>query len=137
MGEQRDLSGVVRAGRGLAVDRMSDPAVMKKLEALAGFPLVPGTLNVGLAGPVRRGPSWRYLPAAEIATDWEAQTGQAGYFLASVLVAERYLGLAFQAVEPQGRGYPLDQIELFSEARLRLELELEDGDDVQIRLNTD
>ena len=115
---------------------MSDPAVMKKLEELAGFPVVPGTLNRGLPGPLRRGPSWRFLPAVEIAPDWEARTGQSGYFLATVLIAGRFRGLAFQALEP-GEQYPPAQIELFAEAHLRLELDLEDGDAIEVHLNAD
>ena len=64
--------------------------------------------RTGAGGRVRRerGPSWRLMPAGEITPDWEERTGQAGYFLASVTVAGRYRGLAFQAVEPGGRRYP-------------------------------
>jgi hypothetical protein len=40
--------------------------------------------------------------------------GQLGY-LAPVIVAGRDRGLAFQAVEAEGRGYPPNQIELFCE----------------------
>src|SRR5262245_56979297 len=105
MPEQSNLSGMVRAGRGLATGRMADPVVMKKLEELSGFRLVPGTLNIRLPGPLARGSSWRYLPAAKIAPDWESRTGQSGYFLAAVTVAKRYRALAFQAVEPADRGY--------------------------------
>jgi len=133
--EQRDLSGIVQAGRGLGAGLMADPVVMEKLQALTGFPVVPGTLNVRLPGPLERGPSWRYLPADEIASDWEARTGQEGYFLARVTVAGRFRGLAFQAVEPRDRGYPPDQIELFCEAHLRAELGLDDGDPIAVRLN--
>jgi CTP-dependent riboflavin kinase len=95
---------------------------------------VPGTLNVRLPQPLERGPSWRYLAADEITSDWEARTGQSGYFLALVAVAGRYRGLAFQAVEPGVRGYPRDQIELFCEAHLRTELGLGDGDRIAVWL---
>jgi hypothetical protein len=91
---------------------MAERAVTERLEELAGFSIVPGTLNVRLPRPLERSPSWRYVPAAEIRPDWEARTGQAGYFLAAVTVAGRYRGLAFQAVEPGEPGYPPDQIEL-------------------------
>jgi CTP-dependent riboflavin kinase len=110
---------------------------MQRLEELAGFPVVPGTLNVRLPQRLERGPRWRYVAAAEITPDWEARTGQAGYFLAPVLVAARYRGLAFQAVEPEGRGYPPDQIELFCEAHLRRELGLGDGDRIAVLLTAD
>jgi CTP-dependent riboflavin kinase len=135
MPAQRDLSGIVQPGRGLGAGLMADRVVMEKLQELSGFPVVPGTLNVRLPGPLERGPSWRYMPAAEITPDWEARTGQAGYFLAPVTVAGRYRGLAFQAVEPGERGYPPDQIELFCEANLRAELGLEDGDLIAVWLN--
>jgi len=135
MPQQSDLSGVVQTGRGLGAGRMSDPTVMQKLEDLAGLTVVPGTLNVRLPGPLGRGQSWRYLPAVEIAPDWEERTGQSGYFLARVLIADRYRGLAFQAVEPGGHGYPPDQIELFCEVQLRLALGLHDGDVIDVRLS--
>jgi hypothetical protein len=108
MPEHRDLSGIVHSGRRLGAGLMAERVVMEKLQELSGFPVVPGTLNVRLPGPLQRGPSWRYMPAVEITLDWEARTGQAGYFLAPVTVAGRYRGLAFQAVEPGERGYPPD-----------------------------
>ena len=135
MPEQRDLSGIVQSGRGLGAGLMAARVVMEKLQELSGFSVVPGTLNVRLPGPLERGPSWRYMPAGEITPNWEERTGQAGYFLASVTVAARYRGLAFQAVEPGGRGYPPDQIELFCEAHLRAELGLDDGDLIAVCLN--
>jgi len=124
----------VQPGRGLGTGLMADRIVMEKLQELAGFPVVPGTLNVRLPGSLERGPGWRYVSAAEITPDWEARTGQTGYFLARVTVARRYRGLAFQAVEAGERGYPRDQIELFCEAHLRTGLGLEDGDLIDVRL---
>jgi CTP-dependent riboflavin kinase len=135
MRDQRDLSGIVQPGRGLGAGLMADHVVMEKLQELCGVAVVPGTLNVRLPGPLERGPSWRYLPAMEITPEWEARTGQAGYFLAPVTVAGHYRGLAFQAVEPGARGYPPDQIELFCEAHLRTELGLDDGDLIAVWLN--
>jgi CTP-dependent riboflavin kinase len=110
---------------------MEDRAVMARLQELAGFTIVPGTLNVRLPQPLERGSSWRYVAAAEISPDWEARSGQAGYFLAPVMIAERYRGLAFQAGEP-GDGYPADLVELFSEVHLRGALGLSDGDRVAV-----
>jgi len=130
-----DLSGVVQPGRGLGTRLMDDRAVTEKLEELAGFPVVPGTLNVRLRGPLERGAGWFYVAAADVAPDWEARSGQTGYFLARVTVADRFRGLAFQAVEPGGLGYPPDQIEVFCEVRLREALELGDGDPIAIRLD--
>jgi CTP-dependent riboflavin kinase len=136
MPEQRDLSGTVRPGRGLGAGRMADRVVVEKLEELAGFPVVAGTLNVRLPRPLERGSSWRYLAADEIMSDWEARTGQSGYFLAPVTVAGSYRGLAFQAFEPPEHGYPSDQIELFCEAHLRTELGLGDGDPIEVSLSS-
>ena len=124
----------MQAGRGLGAGLLADRAVMAKLEQVSGFPIVPGTLNVRLPGPLERGPSWQYLPAADVAPDWEARTGQSGYFLARATVAGRYRGLAFQAVEPGERGYPPDLIELFCEVHLRTELGVDDGDVIDVRL---
>ena len=84
-----------------------------------------------------RDESWRYVAATDVAPDWEARTGQSGYFIAPVTIAGRYRGLAFQAVEPEGMGYPADQIELFSEAHLRSELGLDDGAAIEIEITRD
>src|SRR5215831_10995993 len=130
MREHHDLSGIVQPGRGLGAALMADRVVMEKLEELSGFPVVSGTLNVRLPQSLERGPSWRYVAAAEIAPDWEARTGQSGYFIAPVTIAGRLRGLAFQAVE---LGYPPDQIELFCEAHLRTTLGLGDGDPIALR----
>jgi CTP-dependent riboflavin kinase len=132
--DRTELNGVVQPGRGLGAGLTADPAVMRRLQELAGFPLVPGTLNVRLPRPLVRDSSWRYLAASEIAPDWEARTGQTGYYLAPVIIAGSYRGLAFQAVEPDGPGYPPDQVELFSEAHLRTALGLSDGDPIDVRV---
>lgn len=137
MVSQRDLSGVVRAGRGLGAPLMADPIVLERLQQLAGIRLVPGTLNVQLPRALERDESWRYVAATHVAPDWEARTGQSGYFIASVTIAGRYRGLAFQAVEPEGPGYPADQIELFSDVHLRSELGLHDGDAIEIAIARD
>jgi CTP-dependent riboflavin kinase len=132
MASTSDLSGVVQAGRGLGSPLMAQRGVMQRLQAIAGFPIVPGTLNVRLPGPLEPGPAWRYIPAEEVAPDWEARTGQSGYFVLDVVIANRFRGLAFQAVEPGGPGYPTDQIELFSEVNLRSVLGLTDGDPIVV-----
>jgi CTP-dependent riboflavin kinase len=111
---------------------MAEGAVLQRLETIAGFRLVPGTLNLRLPGPLERGLEWRYVAATEVGPDWTARTGQAGYFVVEVVIADRFRGLAFQAVEPDGPGYPSDQIELFSEVHLRSELGLDDGDPLAV-----
>jgi hypothetical protein len=78
MPEHRDLSGIVQPGRGLAVSRMADREVMQKVQELAGFPVVPGTLNVRLPAPLDGGPSWRYVPAGGIAPDWRNDPARLG-----------------------------------------------------------
>jgi CTP-dependent riboflavin kinase len=113
---------------------MADPAVLHRLQDVAGFPIVPGTLNLRLPAAPERDAHWHYVSAAEIGPEWQARTGQAGYFLARVTIAERYRGLAFQADEPAAPGYPPDLIELFSEVLLRKALDLSDGDHVVVRL---
>jgi CTP-dependent riboflavin kinase len=134
MAPPQDLSGMVQPGRGLGAGIMVDHAVMERLRELAGFAIVPGTLNVRLPRPLDRGSSWRYVAAAEISPDWEARSGQVGYFLAPVVIAGRYRGLAFQADERGDPGYPSDQVELFSEVHLRGVLGLTDGDTVAVRV---
>ena len=127
-----DLSGVVQPGRGLGSELLQNPVVAERFEAIAGFVVVPGTLNVRVPVPLVRDARWRYVPAVEIAPDWREQTGQTGYHLVDVLVAGRYRAVAFQADEPDGIGYPPDQIELLSETHLRSALGLADGDRIEI-----
>ena len=129
-----DLIGVVQPGHGLGARLMAEGAVMNRLEKLVGFAIVPGTLNVRLPRPLERDSSWRYVHAAEISPDWEAQSGQAGYFLVAVTIAYRYRGLAFQADEYGDAAYPADQIELLSEVHLRTELGLSDGDGIVVSI---
>jgi CTP-dependent riboflavin kinase len=129
-----DLSGTVEPGRGLGSELMRDSHVTARFEEIAGFPLVPGTLNVRLSGPLVRDQRWQFLPSEEIAPDWTERSGQTGYFLAPVLVEEAHRALAFQAVEPEGAGYPLDQIELLSDTHLRSTLGLADGDAITVSL---
>lgn len=124
---QADLTGVVEPGRGLGARRMADSDLLDQLQEMAGFPIVPGTLNVRLPGPMERPPTMRYLAAEDIDPGFEAATGQAGFFFAPVLIADRYRGMAMQAVEP---GYPDDQVELLCEVHLRQTLGLADGDHV-------
>lgn len=111
---------------------MGDEDVMKRLQDLAGFSVVPGTLNIHLSRALERDSSWRYLSAVDISPDWEARSGQAGYFISPVMISGRYRGLAFQADEPGEPGYPSDQIELLSGVHLRVALGLNDGDRVAI-----
>jgi CTP-dependent riboflavin kinase len=125
------VRGIVVAGRGLGAGRMADADVLDRLHQLTGFTVVPGTLNVRLPGPFDRSLASRYVAAAEISSMWETETGQAGYFLAPVLIADRYHGVAFQADEP---AYPRDQVELICEVHLRRTLGLGDGDGITFSL---
>jgi CTP-dependent riboflavin kinase len=111
---------------------MLDPAILERFRAIAGFAVIPGTLNVRLPGPLERDRRWRYIAAETIAPDWHELAGQSGYHLIDVTVAGRYRGLAFQADEPDGLGYPPDQIELLSDTHLRSALGLADGDPIEV-----
>jgi CTP-dependent riboflavin kinase len=113
---------------------MRDPHITARFEEIAGFPLVPGTLNVRLPGPLVRDERWRFLASEGIAPDWAKRSGQSGYFLADVIVEGAHRALAFQALEPEGPGYPPDQVELLSETHLRDALELADGDPIAVSL---
>jgi CTP-dependent riboflavin kinase len=130
----QDLSGTVQPGRGLARDLMADARLPEWFAQLAGFSIVPGTLNVRLLRALERGPNWRYVAATEISSDWEERTAQVGYFLAGVLIQRRYRGLAFQAQERGEPGYPANQVELMSEVHLRSALDLTDGDLIRLSL---
>jgi CTP-dependent riboflavin kinase len=129
-----DLSGTVEPGRGLGSELMRDSHVAVRFDEIAGFPLVPGTLNVRLPRRLVRDPRWRFLSSEEIAPDWTERSGHSGYFLAAVVVEGMHRALAFQAVEPEGSGYPPDQIELLSETHLRSTLGLADGDAITVSL---
>ncbi len=127
MSRLADLNGIVIPGRGLGAPRMSNSDITDRLAELVGFSLVPGTLNVRLPEPFERSLASLYIAASEISPEWEAETGQAGYFFLPVLVAGRYRCMAFQADEP---GYPADQIELIGEVHFRSTLGLRDGDPI-------
>jgi CTP-dependent riboflavin kinase len=110
---------------------MADSGIIDRIQRLVGFPVVPGTLNVRLSEPIERSSDWRYIGADEIGPEWEGETGQAGYFVAPALVADRYRCAAFQADEP---GYPADLIELIGEVHMRSTLGLSDGDPITFSL---
>jgi CTP-dependent riboflavin kinase len=110
-------------------------AELARLSELLGFDAVPGTLNVRLGAPVVRDESWSFLAASEIGPGWEQATGQTGYHYVPVLVAGRYRAIAFQADEPEGPGYPPNQVELICEAHLRRELGLADGDEISLSVS--
>ena len=80
MPEKRDLSGIVQPGRGLGTGLIADRGVLEKLQSYPIFKSCPAPSTSACPGRLERGPSWRYLTAAEITPDWEERTGQAGYF---------------------------------------------------------
>ena len=121
----RTFTGIVTGGRGRAMSLLDDDRVLEDLHRRLGFRMVPGTLNVILPAAFDRRLLATYVGAGEIDATWEASTGQAGYFLARVLIADRYPGVAFQADEA---GYPDHLVELMAEVHLRTALELGDGD---------
>lgn len=119
----------VRPGQGLGAPRMADPEVVSLLERSIGFRPVPGTLNVVLDDAFARPPAAEYVPASLLSPDWQAATGQAGYWLMPVLVGGQYEAVAFQADEP---GYPPEQLELLCGVRLRDALGLADDDALEL-----
>ncbi len=123
------MIGRVRPGQGLGAPRMADPEVISLLERTIGFRPVPGTLNVMLDQPFARGEESDYLPATRLRGDWEAETGQAGYWLTPMLVDGRFNAMAVQADEPH---YPAEQLEIVCGVRLRDALELADGDPLEL-----
>jgi CTP-dependent riboflavin kinase len=123
----RSFTGTVTGGLGKATSVLDDEGVLDDLHERIGVRVVPGTLNLRLPARLDRRLLPVYIAANEIDADWETRTGQAGYFLAPVLVAERYRGAVFQANES---GYPDDLVELMAETHLRTALDLDDGDPV-------
>ena len=110
---------------------MAGSGVLARMRDLAGFELVPGTLNLRFPQPFERRLLTAYISAEEIDPAWESLTGQAGYFFAAARVADRYRGLAFQADEA---GYPADLVEVLCEVYLRDALGLHDGDRLTLTL---
>lgn len=123
------LMARVRPGQGLGAPRMADPEVMALLERTMGFKPVPGTLNVVLDHPFARDANAVFVPASLLSPDWEAATGQAGYWLMPILVAGAYDAVAFQADEPH---YPAEQLEILCGVRLRDALGAGDGDAIEL-----
>jgi CTP-dependent riboflavin kinase len=107
---------------------MADETVLRAMEELAGFSLVPGTLNVLLDEPFDRPEDTFYVAAGFFADDWADKTGQAGYFLTPARIEGQYRVFAMQADEA---GYPPEQLALISEVMLRDKLGL--GHDRQLR----
>jgi hypothetical protein len=85
---------------------MADAWLLEWFAQLAGFSIVPGTLNVRLLRALERGPNWRYVAATEISSDWEERTAQVGYFLAGVLIQRRYRGTRFSSTGTRGARIP-------------------------------
>ena len=96
----QDLSGTVQPGRGLGAGLMADHAVMERLRELAGFAIVPGTLNVRLPRPLDRGSSWRYVAATEISPDSGGAKRAGGLFPRPVVIAERHGASPFRRMSP-------------------------------------
>jgi 8-oxo-dGTP diphosphatase len=123
------MTARVRAGQGLGALRMADPDVMGLLERTVGFRPVPGTLNVVLDHEFARGPDAEFVRASQLSPEWEAATGQAGYWLVPILVAGIHEAVAFQADEPD---YPAEQLEILCGVRLRDALGVGDGDAIEL-----
>ena len=76
MSSERSFTGRVRPGRGLGAKRMADPSILAGMEAVAGFEVVPGTLNALLDHPFGQPAGTFHVAAEDVADDWSASTGQ-------------------------------------------------------------
>ncbi len=131
MADPHTLEGIVEAGRGLGVPRMSQGDSLVRLRELLGLPVIPGTLNVRLDEPMDRSLLTHYLPASQLSSDWESETDQGGYFWATVLIEGTYHGVIIQADEPE---YPLDLVEVLSDTHLRQALDLSAEDSIRFSI---
>jgi CTP-dependent riboflavin kinase len=113
---------------------MTDPVVPGRIQMAVDHEIVPGTLNVSIPDPLNRRLLSSYRPGGEIDSEWEADTGQAGYFWSPALIAGRYRGVVAQADEPD---YPQTLIEVLCEVRLRSALGPSDGDGITVSLPED
>jgi CTP-dependent riboflavin kinase len=105
---------------------MSGQRVLETIRGLAGFGVVPGTLNVRL--PQRfNTPLRNYISSQELGIHVEAP----GFYYAPIIIAGRFKGLLLRSTEP---GYPADLVELVSECNLRSALSLKDGDQIEFAL---
>ncbi|HEY8179474.1 MAG TPA: DUF120 domain-containing protein [Candidatus Limnocylindria bacterium] len=123
------MIGRVRPGQGLGAPRMADSNVMGLLERSMGFRPAPGTLNVMLDHPFDRAPDTEYIRASLLNPDWQADTGQAGYWLTPMVAGGIYDAIAVQADEPH---YPAEQLEILCGVRLRDAFRLADGDPIEL-----
>jgi len=130
----KDFQGIVVPGRGLAAQRMANPAVQHAAQRLTDLTLVPGTLNVRLPQPFDG-----LLPIDLTEDDlggnvWRDHApNRTGIRCGEVLIAGRYRGMVFQGDEPE---YPPEQVEIMSDHHLRTALGLHDGDVLAFSLVT-
>ena len=87
------LTARVRPGQGLGAPRMADPEVALLERTMAGRAR---HAERGARPPFARDSDAVFVPASLLSPDWEAATGQAGYWLMPVLVAGTYDAVAFQ-----------------------------------------
>ncbi len=105
MPQNEIFRGVVVSGRGLAGSTLTRSAIKSEMAEMTGLRMVPGKLNVVLG---------------EDCTE-KLQRRE-------VLIAGRFRGLVFQGDEPE---YPPNHVELVSDHKLRVELNLEDGETIE------
>jgi hypothetical protein len=74
------IEGVVEDGRGIGAEVMKDPVVLFRIQTAVDQEIVRGKL----LSP--------YRPGGEIESEWEVDTGQAGYFWSPALVAGHLSG---------------------------------------------
>lgn len=125
--------GRVAPGRGFASERMALPLVQQGLQALGGgVAMVPGTLNLLLDLPFA-GFLPFYVTEADLGVIvWSDHApARKGLSIDRAVIAGRYRGLVLRGDED---AYPVNQVEIACEVRLRDSLVLADGARLEFRL---
>jgi riboflavin kinase len=134
-----ELNGTVTSGMGEGRHYISLPGYMAQFEERLGYEPFPGTLNVSLAAE-----STRARTALDAATpveidgweDDERTYGPAFCYPATVLSDEEEYDRA-HVIAPERTHHDEDQLELIAPAKLRDELELDDGDSIAVYIGVE
>ena len=130
------LSGIVTGGMGEGRHYITLPGYMEQFRTRLGYEPFPGTLNVDLdEESVRRRGEMAGVDAVPIdAWEDDDRTYGAATCYAVTLIAggDRYESA--HAIVPDRTHHDDDQLELIAPDKLREELELDDGDEIEIRV---
>ena len=132
-----ELTGVVTSGMGEGRHYITLEGYMEQFRERLGYEPFPGTLNVGLdADSVRARAGMESLDAVPI-DGWEDEErtfGPATCYAASLEAnGRRYEGEA-HIIVPDRTHHDEDQLEIIAPVKLREKLDLDDGDDVTVRV---